>query len=56
MAFAADCVGPVAEEAVAKMKDGDVLLLENTRFHPGEEKNDPEFAKKLAKLARHFRQ
>ena len=36
-----DCVGPSADEAVAKMKNGDVLLLENTRFHAGEEKNDP---------------
>src|SRR6202012_2274419 len=48
--FASDCVGPVAEKAVAEMKDGDVLLLENTRFHAGEEKNDPEMAKQLAKL------
>jgi phosphoglycerate kinase len=51
VAFASDCVGPVAEAAVAKMKDGDVLLLENTRFHAEEEKNDPDFAKALAKLA-----
>ncbi len=51
VAFAADCVGPVAEAAVAKLKDGEVLLLENTRFHAEEEKNDSEFAKKLAKLA-----
>lgn len=51
VAFADDCVGPVAEAAVAKMKDGDVLLLENTRFHAGEEKNDPELAKQMAKLA-----
>jgi phosphoglycerate kinase len=51
VAFASDCVGPVAEAAVAKLKDGDVLLLENTRFHAGEEKNDPDFAKALAKLA-----
>jgi len=51
VAFASDCVGPVAEAAVAKLKDGDVLLLENTRFHAEEEKNDPEFAKALAKLA-----
>ncbi len=50
VAFAQDCVGPVAEGAVAKLKDGDVLLLENTRFHKGEEKNDPEFAKQLAAL------
>jgi phosphoglycerate kinase len=49
--FAGDCIGPVAETAVAKLKDGDVLLLENTRFHPGEEKNDPGFAKALAALA-----
>jgi phosphoglycerate kinase len=50
VAFAEDCVGPVAAAAVAKLKDGDVLLLENTRFHPGEEKNDPAFAKALAAL------
>jgi phosphoglycerate kinase len=48
--FAGDCIGPVAEAAVAKLRDGDVLLLENTRFHPGEEKNDPEFAKALGAL------
>ena len=51
VAFAEDCVGPVAEAAAAKLKDGEVLLLENTRFHAGEEKNDPEMAKGLAKLA-----
>ncbi len=51
VAFAEDCVGPVAEAAAAKLKDGEVLLLENTRFHAGEEKNDPELAKQLAKLA-----
>jgi phosphoglycerate kinase len=50
VAFASDCVGPVAQAAVAKLNDGDVLLLENTRFHAGEEKNDPEFAKALAAL------
>ena len=50
VAFADDCVGPVAEKAVAALKDGDVLLLENTRFHKGEEDNDPAFAKELAKL------
>ena len=49
--FADDCIGPVAEAAVAALKDGDVLLLENTRFHPGEEKNDPAMAAALAKLA-----
>lgn len=46
-----DCVGPEVEAAVAAMKEGDVLLLENVRFHPEEEKNDPEFARKLASLA-----
>ena len=51
VAFADDCVGPVAEAAVAKLKDGEVLLLENTRFHGGEEKNDPELAQQMAKLA-----
>jgi phosphoglycerate kinase len=50
VAFAADCVGPIAEAAIAKMKDGDILCLENTRFHPGEEKPDPDFARKLAAL------
>jgi len=50
VAFAEDCVGPKAQSAVATMKDGDVLCLENTRFHPGEEKNDPAFAKELATL------
>src|SRR5580698_305194 len=54
VAFAADCVGPVAEAAVAKLKDGDVLLLENTRFHAGEEKNDMDFAKQIAKLGDFF--
>src|SRR3990167_8956157 len=48
VAFAADCVGDVATAAIAAMKDGDVLLLENVRFHAGEEKNDPDFAKALA--------
>jgi len=50
VAFAGDCIGPVAEKAVAALKDGEVLLLENTRFHAGEEKNDPEMAKRLAAL------
>lgn len=49
--FAADCVGPVAQQAVDAMQDGDVVVLENTRFHPGEEANDPELAKALASLA-----
>ncbi len=50
VAFADDCVGDVAKAAVAKLKDGDVLLLENTRFHAGEEKNDPVFVKQIAEL------
>jgi phosphoglycerate kinase len=50
VAFAPDCVGKVAAGAVAAMKNGDVLLLENTRFHEGEEKNDPAFVAELAKL------
>lgn len=48
--LAADCVGPEAEKTVAAMKDGDVVLLENTRFHKEEEKNDAGFAGKLAQL------
>jgi phosphoglycerate kinase len=40
VAFAEDCIGPIAEAAASKLKPGDVLLLENTRFHPEEEKND----------------
>jgi phosphoglycerate kinase len=48
VAFAEDCIGDVAKKAVDAMKKGDVLLLENTRFHPQEEKNDPEFTKALA--------
>jgi phosphoglycerate kinase len=50
IAFADDCVGPVAEAAVAAMKNGDILCLENTRFHIGEEKNDPAYAAALAAL------
>jgi phosphoglycerate kinase len=46
--LAPDCVGPEAEKVVAAMKPGDVVLLENVRFHPEEEKNDPSFAAKLA--------
>ncbi len=46
-----DCIGPEVEKAVAAMRDGDVLLLENLRFHPGEEANDKGFAKALASLA-----
>jgi phosphoglycerate kinase len=48
VAFADDCIGATAKAAVDAMKPGDVLLLENVRFHPGEEANDPEFARALA--------
>jgi phosphoglycerate kinase len=50
IAFADDCIGEVAQKAVAAMKDGDILALENTRFHKEEEKNDPAFVAELAKL------
>jgi phosphoglycerate kinase len=50
VAFADDCIGPSAETAVAALSNGGVLLLENTRFHKEEEKNDPAFVKKLAAL------
>ena len=50
VAFAADCVGPEAERVVRALRPGDVALLENLRFHPEEEKNDPEFARRLATL------
>ena len=50
VAFATDCIGKTADDAIAKMKNGDVLLLENTRFHKGEEKNDPAHVDELAKL------
>jgi phosphoglycerate kinase len=50
IAFADDCVGPVAEAAVAGMKNGDILCLENTRFHIGEERNDPAYVAALAAL------
>ena len=49
--FAEDCVGVPAEQAVERMARGDVLVLENTRFHPEEEKNDKQFAAAMAKLA-----
>jgi phosphoglycerate kinase len=48
--FVEDCVGPVAEKAVAAMQPGDILCLENTRFHPGEIKNDRSFVAQLARL------
>ena len=50
VAWADDCVGPEAERAASALADGGVLLLENLRFHPEEEKNDPGFAKALARL------
>ncbi len=49
--FAEDCIGPEAKNVADKLKDGDCLLLENLRFHPQEEANDPTFAEKLASLA-----
>ena len=48
--FVEDCIGDVAEKAVAAMKNGDVVLLENLRFHIGDEKNETDFAQALAKL------
>jgi len=51
VAFAEDCVGPVADAAAKALKPGEVLLLENTRFHPEEEKNDLKLAEQLASLA-----
>jgi len=50
VAFSQDCIGPRANRAVERMSEGDVLLLENVRFHPGEEDNDPDFARELAAL------
>src|SRR6188474_2183573 len=50
VAFAEDCIGPKAEAAVKSLNASDILLLENTRFHQGEEKNDPVFVAELAKL------
>lgn len=50
VAFADDCIGPNAKAAAEALQDGDVLLLENVRFHAGEEKNDPEFVRELASL------
>jgi len=51
VAFAGDCIGEQASNAADGLQDGDVLVLENTRFHAGEKKNDPEFARQLASLA-----
>jgi phosphoglycerate kinase len=52
--FAPDCIGPQVESLVSKMKDGDVILLENLRYHAEEESNDEEFAAKLASLADYY--
>ncbi len=49
VAFATDCIGPMAEAAISAMQNGDVVLLENTRFHAGDEKNDDTFIAELAK-------
>ncbi|HVU29411.1 MAG TPA: phosphoglycerate kinase [Sphingomicrobium sp.] len=52
--FIEDCVGPEAERAIATMLPGNIGVLENTRFHPGEEKNDPEFARAMAALGDYY--
>jgi len=52
--FLPDCVGPSVEEAVGKMADGDIILLENLRFHPEEEANNEAFGKALSKLADYY--
>jgi len=49
--FVDDCIGPKVKQAVASLSDGDVILLENLRFYPGETKNDPQFVEELASLA-----
>lgn len=54
VSFAEDCIGPKAEAAASQLKPGAVLVLENTRFHAGEKKNDPAMAQQLASLARIF--
>jgi phosphoglycerate kinase len=54
VAFADDSVGEAAERAVEDLRDGDVLLLENVRFHPEEERNDEAFARRLAKLGDYY--
>jgi phosphoglycerate kinase len=50
VAFCHECIGPEAQKAVDGLKDGEIVLLENVRFHAGEERNDPEFTAELAKL------
>ena len=52
--FASDCVGPIADQAREKLKAGEILLLENVRFHTEEEKNDPAFAKQLLGKAKFY--
>jgi len=52
--FLPDCIGSQVENAVKKMSEGDIVLLENLRFHPGEEENDEEFSKSLARLADYY--
>ena len=52
--FAEDCIGLPAQQAIEALSNGDIAVLENTRFHPGEEKNDPEFAASLARLGDMF--
>jgi phosphoglycerate kinase len=52
--FLPDCIGPKVEEVVNKMSGGDIVLLENLRFHAGEEKNDDEYSRLLAKLADYY--
>jgi len=54
VSFVEDCIGPKAESVAKALKPGEVVLLENTRFHPGEKKNDPEMARQLASLAEIF--
>ena len=54
VAFATDCIGKVAADAIAKMKNGDILLLENTRFYKGEEKNDPALVDGARQARRHL--
>jgi phosphoglycerate kinase len=52
--FVEDCIGDAPRRAAAQMKDGDVILLENVRFYPEEERNDPEFAQKIASLGQAY--
>ncbi|MFH1650124.1 MAG: phosphoglycerate kinase [Candidatus Woesearchaeota archaeon] len=54
VAFASDCVGPIAEKAVADLKPGGILVVENVRYHEGEEKNDPVFVEALCSLADYY--